>query len=200
MTGKGVEQQRTTPSTPRTGPRRDPNVPKSAVRAVPPRLLLLCLLLRNPWHAAQVDTARGISGVPVGRCLAHYRDDRIDRRRDRPDIPAPCSLARARRCGRESPPVNAAYRSRRSTAQKTKKRPRPGGYGPCCSVVVSGSVPPCPAGRLLGWVVGAATCGRERGQSSLSGGPSSDMSCFSKMAATTARSGVPLRVAGPSSS
>ncbi len=42
--------------------------------------------------------------------------------------------------------------------------------------------------------------GRERDQSALSGGPSSDMSCFSKIAATTARSGVPLRVAGPSSS
>lgn len=38
-----------------------------------------------------------------------------------------------------------------------------------------------------------------RGQSALNGGPSSDMPCFSKSAATTARSGAPLRAAGPSS-
>lgn len=42
--------------------------------------------------------------------------------------------------------------------------------------------------------------GRRRGQSVLSGGPRSDMSCFSKIAATAALSGVLFRVAGPSSS
>ena len=93
--------------------------------------------------------------------------------------------------------VAAALVLERRVGDRVRNR---GAHGPCCSVVVSGSVPPCPAGRLLGWVVGAAMFGRERGQSSLSGGPSSDMSCFSKMAATTARSGVALRVAGHSSS
>jgi len=37
-------------------------------------------------------------------------------------------------------------------------------------------------------------------QSALSGGPSRVMSYFSKSAATTARSGIPFRVSGPSSS
>ena len=37
-------------------------------------------------------------------------------------------------------------------------------------------------------------------QSSVNGGPSSVMSYFSKTAATTARSGIPFRVNGPSSS
>jgi len=49
-------------------------------------------------------------------------------------------------------------------------------------------------------VVLLMTVRHETNQSALSGDPNSDMSCSSKIAATAARSGVPFRVAGPSSS
>jgi hypothetical protein len=229
------------------GPRRRGWLcPKAAVRAMPARLLLLCLLFRSSWLTVEGDRHVGAAGV------LHRRDGRaavavrvgvadgvpnqerssaraallhrlaIQQPAGRTRATAPIRPDQQSRLGRTEsrtplqvspmqPSGESGWEcpfSRRAAARRrlcadccfAKKRPRiRGGHGHVL-FVLSRSVAPCPAGRSLGWVLGAATFGCERGQSSLSGGPSSDMSCFSKMAATTARSGVPLRVAGPSSS
>ena len=68
-----------------------------------------------PRSAAAARACRPVSGASPRRS---HRPSA-----DRPDTRGPCSLARARRCGRTSPRVNGAYRRRRATTQKTSLPP-----------------------------------------------------------------------------
>ena len=80
-----------------------------------------------PGSAARRATAR--RSAPAAAARACRRVSGASPRRshrpsaDRPDTRGPCSLARGRRCGRASPRVNAAYRWRRATTQRTSLPP-----------------------------------------------------------------------------
>ena len=117
------------------------------------------LPLRNDLERVEAGRAAGAGTaqfVPLGKSRGRSE--------------APTRRHRLARCSRLVVPGGSAPYSRRAGSAPVvgadccflKKRPRiRGGHGRV-PFVLSRSVPPCPSGRSLGWVLGAATFGCER--------------------------------------